>query len=1056
MSGSPFIACSWRDNFLHHLIDHAIEATGNDLARACFIFPHSRPARYITEILKTDRRVRRPLIMPGMFAVSDLFSRLRAQASPEALWKAGMLDRVGLLLDVVRSRGALPGGGAFPTDDARFFYPWGLRLASLFEECLTHGKIPANLPHLEDQIAPFAARLLEELSAIFDGYVLGLEERGWTTPGLDAYMVVNALSQSGSLPGDLFRGKQIILAGFHALTGTEDTLFKYLWESLGATVLLHTDPDIIDQKQHWSCDELLRWAKRWKTRLVCAPPPASVPEADRQRPEIRFCEGFDLHSQLATLKDELAKTAPSPEHDADGLFAAHTAVVLPESGLLTPTLHHLPATDVNISMGYPLGRSSLFRLLDTIFSLQENKTEGGYHWRDVVGFIRHPYIKMLEPPLGEGAAGKNIAGENTDNSPRRTLRRELHALEQVIRQGENVHIRPDEVIEGLIEALPPARVTGAGVRGGQPPGEPGNKPDNKTDYSASDKADAPGAALSRESLSFIRSVFQTCLEGFATLLTPSDLALALEGASRLLLEHGGDLWLRFPIDAECLYRLLQSLIPELARSALSHEPLAKETLFSLARELMDKERVPFEASPLVGMQVMGMLESRLLTFRKVIVLETTEDLLPGSPPADPLLPESLRPSLGLPHTKNREQVAAYNFFRLLAGADEALLLWQEGGDAKGLEDKKKKKSRFVEELLWRHEQEYGKLFSHKSSEGPLTVLSCAISTMPKERRAILRTGGADSLMRNFLEGPISATALDAYVQCPARFFLTRLLGLDTEKEPEAAEGPKSIGIFFHNVLQDFYQERLGQNLPAGKDMPPSIFDELAETFAAHLAHEDLETRLPADVYAMLSASGKIRLERYLKGQPGTRVLSLEKKLTAPFEFFAMPGQRFTLTGTLDRLDMREGGPVIIDYKTGKSIPGINGKVWADTPFWERLSAWTPEQQNGADGPDPLLIELARHFDSVQLPLYMLLYSLSYNEDAANAAWVHLADDGREVSLFDKKMKDSELASTIALRIPELTGFILRHMSLCRNFTPQPGPHCDWCSVKASCMVSKIV
>ncbi len=63
-----------------------------------------------------------------------------------------------------------------------------------------------------------------------------------------------------------------------------------------------------------------------------------------------------------------------------------------------PVLHHLPDKEPNISMGYPLDRTSLARLIENILVLQENRLEDGrYAWRDVINLIRHPYLRLLGP-----------------------------------------------------------------------------------------------------------------------------------------------------------------------------------------------------------------------------------------------------------------------------------------------------------------------------------------------------------------------------------------------------------------------------------------------------------------------------------------------------------------------------------------------------------------------------------------------------------------------------------------------------------------------------------
>lgn len=96
---------------------------------------------------------------------------------------------------------------------------------------------------------------------------------------------------------------------------------------------------------------------------------------------------------------------------------------------------------------------------------------------------------------------------------------------------------------------------------------------------------------------------------------------------------------------------------------MADTPLPWPLMQAMLLELVRAERVPFEADPLTGLQVLGMLETRLLRFSRVFLVDVTDDRLPGAPIRSPLLPDSLRALLGLPDTRNREQLAAYTFHR---------------------------------------------------------------------------------------------------------------------------------------------------------------------------------------------------------------------------------------------------------------------------------------------------------------------------------------------------------------------------------------------------------
>jgi hypothetical protein len=418
----PFLVVPWEGNFLGALLDLALEDCAGDLSRAVFIFPHSRPERYLLRLL--PRKARLPLILPRFHTIAGLFSLLSRRITGMAAWEAGLLDRVGLLLEAVRSQAedaalfqalpeaGAPSGEASPLDSAHLFFPWGVRLAALFEECFSQNRVPGNIAHAEGQVTPFAARLLERLSGIYARYAAGLAAREWTTPGRDAALTAAHLAGGRGLP-EVFAGDSVLyVAGFHVLTRTEEVLFRHLWQERDARILLHADGKVVEGGGHWSCLPAREWAARWRAPLLLL---GDSPAGDSPW-RIRHVEGFDLHSQLAVLQEELAAPAGEGDgHDAD------TAVILPDTGLLAPVLHHLPAREFNVSMGYPLAQSPLFRLIDTILRLQEGRRGEGYYWRDLVELLHHPYLKMLEPRDASGGA-----------SPGSSLRRDLDRLETVL------------------------------------------------------------------------------------------------------------------------------------------------------------------------------------------------------------------------------------------------------------------------------------------------------------------------------------------------------------------------------------------------------------------------------------------------------------------------------------------------------------------------------------------------------------------------------------------------------------------------------------------------
>ena len=127
-----------------------------------------------------------------------------------------------------------------------------MRLVSLMDDLLRQDIDPDDLTYMEGEVSPYAAALLGQLGTIHAAYVDRLMDKGWTTSGLDARFIVrNMEAVIASLTG-----KTIIAAGFYALSDTEDTLFKTLWEERILTPVIHSDPALAyGDRPHWAAAE---------------------------------------------------------------------------------------------------------------------------------------------------------------------------------------------------------------------------------------------------------------------------------------------------------------------------------------------------------------------------------------------------------------------------------------------------------------------------------------------------------------------------------------------------------------------------------------------------------------------------------------------------------------------------------------------------------------------------------------------------------------------------------------------------------------------------------
>lgn len=979
----PFLIFPWDRPFLQELQRVIVAATDGHPGRAVVVVPHNRPRRYLTELFRADTSLPRPILLPRILTIRELLSQFRALTVDTPLHTANVLDRIALLYQCVKN---LAGEDAevcarFADMDMAAFFPWGLRLAGVLEECFTQQIEAWDLDYTEGEVSPLAATLLGSLGRLHTAYATLLEQRQWTTPGLDAFM---AARKPDRIPPFLVPSadKHLFIAGFAVLSGAEATVLRHLWQQ-GACICLHTDPAVAAPETrkscHWACEDHARWITLWDASCRLTTP------ASGRKPRLHFVAGYDTHSQLTALHEELSR---------DGPTSPSTAVVLTDAGLLLPTLHHLPRKDVNVSMGFPLERSPLCRLLEAILRMQTSRRDDGrYHWRMLLQCLRHPYLNMLQPSLPAEVEFEPSPPEE----PPRTLRDLLYRMEGLLRAGSRFA--------------------------------------------------SPGALAeeaSRNAFTDMRALLDDVLgcvvEGFATPRTPADMADAIARLCDLLLEYGGNVWERYPLDAESMYRLLRGVIPTLRDSELARTPFPMAALHSLTRQAIRAERVPFEADPIAGMQVLGMLETRLLHFERLFILDATDDILPGSPAQDPLLPDSLRLLLGLPDARRRERTAAHTLYRLMAGAADVYLYWQEGIQRSSLFDGKKVRSRFVDEMIWEEEKKRGVLFV--VGQAPLRTAPCPVRPMQRARHNLRKTSPLDQQMRNVLEAGMSPTRLDVYLTCPLRFAFTYLCRLRPLEEVNEGDDPAAVGELIHRVLQETYAPYLDRTIHAG-DISP---EQLEARFVEALENSPLRSQLPPDSYCMLELAGGLRLRRYLEHQPQTtHVVALEKSLQASV---ARRDRNYVLRGTLDRIDRREGMLYVLDYKTG-SVPRPASDIWEDTDLWRRMELWTPGSKT-FDGME-LLLEIAERLPSVQLSCYLLLCTQAGLGAVGDAAWVQLRENGEEIFLLGDGPDASLREAVLTLRIPTLLAFLLQYMETTEEIFPRSGRHCDWCPYIHLCL-----
>lgn len=773
--------------------------------------------------------------------------------------------------------------------------------------------------------------------------------------------------------------RPVYIAGFSVLSGSEELLFRTLREH-GAYMCFQGDAALATGGHvPGPCKPISNLMQKWRA------PGDLACESVATAPEYTFCSAYDGHSQLEKL-------VADRQRETEGT----TAIVLLNAELLGPVLHHLEDKNVNISMGFPLARAPLCGLLRTIFKLLLNRLEDGrYYWRDLDLVLHHPLTGMLR-----------------------------HGEEETFRQ----------------KALPLLHKV---LRGGEKGAEMG-KYVYLDDVLTVVKAQLPSWCLVALKLGYL------FLEELAQARTPARMAALLGifctymGRKALLLPRDGKAGgeRHFPLDTEALCRLQDSIFPALGRNALAEEEFSLTTLRDMLRVLVEQERIPFKAFPLLGTQVLGMLETRLLHFNHVYILDASDDLLPGGTTPDPLLPDNLRGIIGLPQRTSRQQVSAYNLARLCAGASTVHFYWTQGQAPGSMDQGKKSRSRFVEQLLWNLEKKDGKLL--KLGEGPLRGVASRAVIHRGKARSIPCQDALRAKLQTLLSGCLSASMLNTYISCPVRFAYKYLLNLNVPLEVNEGEDPLIVGECVHAVLRDLYEPLLDRGVPADEEGRRSYLDaHLDEIFGKRTKEYKLESKLPVFSWLYFEKASPRRIAAYFLEQPTDSIpIHLEKDARSRI---LLGLDAYVFHGRMDRVDIRNGELVILDYKTG-SPKSCDTEFWNDAEFFQTLD----ECVSGADFAmrgDNLLDALRERLPDVQLPVYLLLAASDIGGGAANAAYVWLRNSGGNQEAFlwpDNMDRNIGLA-----RCASVVAFVVRHLQSCQTFAPRPGK-CDYCDYRQAC------
>jgi CRISPR/Cas system-associated exonuclease Cas4 (RecB family) len=802
------------------------------------------------------------------------------------------------------------------------FLPWAAEIAAFIDELDLEDIPPDKLEGIQAsaaigyEIPDSINKLLEHIMAIVEAYHAGLRRRNLCSRGLLYKDTARIIAQT-----NLDEFEKILFCNFYYLHKTEEQIIKHLFDADRAGLFFQKD------NSQWPVLERLSAAFGQK-----------IEPYNENRPayELKIYKGFDVHSQVGLVRHILKQEVLKDPKSLD-----KSLILLPESNNLIPLLSEISGTveNFNVSMGYPLKRSSLYSLLKYIFIAQSQRKDRAYYTRDYLKVILHPLIKNL-------MVTKNPA----------VTRILCHKIEEMLLGMSKtplsgslfVNLDDIEISEDLYRF--------------------------SLDTMLNMDTEADMDTLKK----IIAEVHQLAFGAWEEISNFAQLADCLERFSAALLSKS---FIHInPLNLKILEKIYE-IIDELKTAEFRSLPFGQEEIFKILEAKLKEEKISFSGSPLKGLQILGLLETRSLTFENVIVMDANEAVLPQVSVYEPLIPRQIMEGLGLERLSQEEEIQRYHFMRLIGGAKKVYFVYDD--------DPQKERSRFLEEIIWQRQKE-------KKTLRALPMLQDGrfnITALATENRGAKKTRKViDYLVNDFA---YSSSSIDDYLGCPLRFYYQHVLRLrekeDLLDEPEG----KDIGNFIHNLISYTFSVFKDKRPVIDAQFEKQFFEE----FETHFA-EEIQKRMGAEAF-MVKEIMSYRLKRFLANERLRKVkqiLSLEAE--HPIGEIRLGGRPFKFKYRIDRIDLLEDNSIlVIDYKTGGS-------------------AREPKDLAGLEAMQLSRESIKENINSFQLPIYYYFTRSMFKDRPLNAGLYNLRTIDFSYFIKPKELEKADRIMELCLKALE--------------------------------------
>lgn len=913
--------------FLQHCAEDIYTKYADSLNELCIVFPNNRARLFFVEALY--RQAGKAIWAPEFSSISDLFSL----HCPLELTDPLLLNS--LLFKVYQKQG-------LEKESFDDFYPWGSLLLNDFDNIDKNladaGQLFRNISELAaysddfEYLSPeqtaaiqrfFAhfetdrselkkrfIRLWNQLFKIYTQLREELEAKNMAYEGMLQRWVVEHYDKKQS-----FEAKTYLFVGFNALSACEKFLFSRLQKAGQARFYWDYDHYYLNNPGHEAGHFIRENLKLFPNELH----ESCFDSWKQTAKKIQFIDSSTEHAQVHYASGWMEQNRVAVQAEKSFLPAGRdTAIVLCNENLLPGLLQCVPpqVEELNVTMGYPVKQTSVYNLIRQILLLHsDNGGKKHFRARYVLPLLQNPYIRKCSP--GASALEKELRTQNR-----------LYPEYSELQQDELLSLlfspvkTPYELGELLLKLF---SLLSQAIDRTDEPIRDGDDPINETSH-ANNKSSEAGDERDKE---------------------------------KIQSQEDDNNAVYLPLFQEALfksYTQVQRLNALLKKDLLE---INLQTYKKLLLQILDLS-VPFSGEPLKGLQIMGLLETRCLDFKNILMLSVNEGQLPKNRAENSFIPYNLRRAFNLSGPEHQDAISAYYFFRALQRAGNITLVYNSSSE--GLS--RGEMSRYMLQLMIESGQpvELLHLSSQiKALESSPILISKTPALMQQLYDMYDHTAPNPGSNKHYL----SPSMLNTYLDCSLKYYFQYILKLKKEEELSEQMDPLCFGTIFHEAAQYLYVALIlkknglrhsHQDILASMDnirtfnRALEIQDSSADRLNGRIEAADLKDLQTNTAYlesivnhfmareffrlksgqSLPAFNGEQLIQRKLLTQFLKLLLKLDQNY-APFELLGLETRteeyldidlaenktiKIRIGGIIDRLDKKDHSLRICDYKTG--------------------------------------------------------------------------------------------------------------------------------------------